>query len=496
MEELKKLIRIVTIFNTKKISLLDINKALPENKEEELFLNIKKNKYSNDQEAVLDLYESTDKSYRYRMLKSRLKEKLLTQLFFVEDNTRYPRKEEKKCVDLMYRGRVLLIMTEYTISKNLYKKALKIAVQYEFTDLALDCSTNLNFISSQLPDYIDFYKTLEKIKFYTQIKHYETQASEIYYVNKIELQKSVVSQKKTLNKLPLAISQLKQLWKQSNSFNIYYYYYMLNGWFLELTGNFNERIRDIEHCEKLLKDGKINTYRFDSLLNKYLMIYALFRAKKHKKGLKLAPVYLKDFNPYSRNWFAFIETYFLLAMHDGNYELATDIILEVDQNLYFKRLKKKDQESWALYKTYLYFLNPKRNLLNNFNYQQFITSVPEHSKDKLGENIALHILQFLYHLKNKDFDQLYYKEGALRKYLSAYLNDPDSQRSRYFFRLLIIIIRADFNPEKSILKGRKWLDKLKSAPEPGDAYARIEVIPYEKLWELLIEIMKEKPTRT
>lgn len=491
MEELKKLVRIVTIFSPKKISLLDPGKLDPRNKEDKLFINIQSNKYENDDQATHDLYKDENKSYRYRMLKSRLREKLLKQLFFIEDESRLPKKEEKKCLDLIYRGRVLLIMAEYSISKKLYLKALKIAEKYEFTDLILECLNNLNYIYAQLPDNNQFYRSLEDINHFQQIKSFEDEAYRIYFGNKIELQKSVLSQKRALQKLPQAISQLKELWKKSKSYNAFYYYYMLNGWFLELTGKFDERIKDVENSTRLLKAGKINVYRFDALLNKFVMIYALFRGKKHKKGLELAPIYLKDFNPYSRNWFAFMENYFLLAMHAMKYNLAADIIIEVDQNQFFKRLKIRAKESWALYKAYLYFINPDKNVLANFNYQEFVTSVPEHSKDKLGENIALHILQFLYHLKNKDYDQLYYKEGALRKYLSTYLKDPDSQRSKFFFRLLIIVIRADFNPDKSIKKAQVWLLKLKSSHEPGDAYARIEVIPYEKVWELIIGLLKD-----
>lgn len=496
MEELKKLVRIVTLFSPKKISLLDPRNAKPRNKEEKLFLNIQADKYENDDEAYNDLYKDSQKSYRYRMLKSRLREKLLNQLFFVQYDNRLTKKDEKKCLDLMYRGKVLLIMAEYPISKKLYLKALKIAEKYEFTDFTIDCLNNLNFIYTQLSDPKQFYKSLESIKHFQQIKTLEDEAYRIYYSNKIELQKSVLSQKKTIQKLPHEILRLKELWKKSDSYNIYYYYYILNGWFLELTGQFEKSIKDIESSIELQKAGKINMYRFDTLLNKFFMIYALLRAKKYKKGLELAPIYLQDFNPYTRNWFAFMEHYFLLAMHAKNYNLAADIIVEVDQNQFFKRLKTRAKESWALYKAYLYFISPNKNVLGNFNYQKFITSVPEHSKDKLGENIALHVLQYLYHLKNKDYDQLHYKEGALRKYLSTYLKDPDSQRSKLFFRLLIIVIRADFNPDQSVKKAQKWLEKLKASPEPGDAYARIEVIPYERVWELIIEIMKEKKTKS
>ena len=147
------------------------------------------------------------------------------------------------------------------------------------------------------------------------------------------------------------------------------------------------------------------------------------------------------------------------------------------------------------YKSYFYFFDADKNNTSTFQYQEFISSVPVHSKDKLGHNISILILQFLYLLKHKEFEQLYSKEDTLRKYAHTYLKTDHSKRSFYFFKLMLVVIRVDFDPEKSIRKGKPWFDKLKITPEPGDAYAEVEIIPYEKLWELLIEIMKEKPTR-
>lgn len=489
MEELKRLARIVTLFGNNKIKLFDPARNKEESKEEKLFLNIVGNKYSTDKDAVLDIYGSTSRANRYRMLKSRLRQRLYAQLFFVENASRPAKREEKKCLDLSYKGKILLQVTEYPIAKQLFNKALQTAMPFEFTDIVIDCLSNLNFIHTQQQDFSGFTKTLVKLKWYRNLKEKEEKAYEIYYQCKLTLLKSVAARKNHLNRVPSVISELRLLWKTTDSFNIYFYYYMLNGMYLELIGDFDNRILDIQESEKLLIAGRINPYRFDSLLNKYLIIYALFRAKKYEKGLALASQYLPDFNPYSRNWFAYMEEYFLLAMHANKFNLAVDLIVEVDQNIYFKRLKKKNQESWALYKAYLYFLNPKKSVVTNFNYQKFISSVPEHSKDKLGHNIALHILQFLYHLKNSDYDQLYYKEGAFRKYVGAYLKDQDSQRSRIFFRLLIIVIRTDFNKDKSLRKAQKWIEKLRTTPEPGDAHARVEILPYEKLWETVLSLL-------
>src|SRR5690606_20570768 len=117
MEELKRLARVVTLFGKKNVKLLDPDSKKEESLEEKLFLNIIQNKYSNDKEAILDIYGNNNRAARYRMLKSRLRQRLYSQLFFVENASRPARREEKKCLDLSYKGKILLQVTEYPIAK-------------------------------------------------------------------------------------------------------------------------------------------------------------------------------------------------------------------------------------------------------------------------------------------------------------------------------------------------------------------------------------------
>ena len=51
---------------------------------------------------------------------------------------------------------------------------------------------------------------------------------------------------------------------------------------------------------------------------------------------------------------------------------------------------------------------------------------------------------------------------------------------------MLVIIRVDFHLEKSVKKGQPWLEKLKSTTEPGGGHTSIEIIPYEKLWEVMV----------
>src|SRR5690606_6284560 len=147
------------------------------------------------------------------------------------------------------------------------------------------------------------------------------------------------------------------LWKETRSFNIYRKYYMLDIWYYELTGNFDAEIRALIRCEKNLSEGNINQLRFDSRIIKYSMTYALLRTKKYRGGLAHVTKYNSLVPVYSRNWFAFKEYHFLLALHSGDYELAERVLQEVEAEKSLLILKKSAVENWNLYKTFLFFVS-------------------------------------------------------------------------------------------------------------------------------------------
>src|SRR5690606_23445751 len=109
----------------------------------------------------------------------------------------------------------------------------------------------------------------------------------IYYEARLTVSDKVSVKKGFLTKLPNQVKTLKNMWEETKSFNIFYKYNMLNGFILEMTGEFEEAIKDIEACEKHLSEGKINHLRFDSRLNKFSMVYALLRTKRYGEGLSL-----------------------------------------------------------------------------------------------------------------------------------------------------------------------------------------------------------------
>ena len=220
-----------------------------------------------------------------------------------------------------------------------------------------------------------------------------------------------------------------------------------------------------------------------------MSVYAHLRKRQISKGLKLAEQYLKDFHYSSGNWFYFMEHYFLLAMYAGKYSQARELLMASRKNPYYRKQRAAAQQRWDLFEAYLHFVFPEASPTRAMHFARFIQSVPDYGRDKQGYNVAILILQFLYYLRAHDIEALLARLEGLRKYQQRHLRDAATLRSQLFFRLLLLTVKEDFNAKVSEKKGQALLTRLREAPQPGEAFAEIEIIPYEDLWTITLEIL-------
>jgi hypothetical protein len=487
MKELAKLAQIVTKRQQTGNPLLNI-KDRRTSKELELFNNLRN---GTAKEATTKKHKTPDTA-EVRMVRARLRKKLLNHLYFLNFNDPYIKvshRYEQACLDMLHQARILIKEGEYQISEKLLRGALKIAKESEFTNLTLAIIDVLRFVYTQTNNAYHFKQVSKELPYYRNLLQNEQQAEELYYTARLEMNRSISAKKNFLPQLAETVEQLKNLWESSPSFNLFEYYYKTNIWYQELTNNFGRIITITSETEKLLAEGTLNNKRFDDRYNKFSKVYAYLRNRQYIEGLECAEIYQEAFNRSSNNWFAFMENYFLLAMHAGHYDTATRIMAEVNTNPAYGKTNKAAQERWQLYRSYLYFINPSPTLLSQFNYQHFIANVPEYSKDKEGFNVAILILQFLHFLKMKEVEALLYRIESLKKYSGRHFKDQFSIRSQLFFKLLMLVVKEDLHPERCRRKGRALADKLAATLVPGDAYAEIEIIPYEQLWEDILKLL-------
>lgn len=495
MDEIKKLVRIITKRVKKNVSLIDVvsHEENP-SKEQQLFNGVQKGLYGNDEEAAQGMYNADSTDQRFRMLKSRLRYKLYNLLYFVDFNDSqmnigFP--YEQECHSYLFRAKVLFKEGEYDLAEKHVRKALAISKEAEFTDLTLMGLKILRTVYAELCRPNHLRKTIGRIKKYEELSRMEEEAYNIFYMKVMQLRKSVHSRNVHLESTIKSVDALEQLWEKSKSFNVYEKYYRLKLWSSELLGNFDDLIAITKEAETLVEKGLVNPLRFDVRFNVYTKTYAYLRSKDYKTGLAHAREGLEHISRSSRNWFAHMENYYLMALHSRDYTLAEDLIGQVVRNPYMDKINPMARERWELYKAYLYFLMPDRDVTEAINFSKIYDKLPIYTQDKQGFMVSIMILEFIDLLKKDRLDVALAKLPNMEKYIYRYLNEtPESQREKLFLKLITIMVESSFDPALAAKKGEKYFNRLKGTPEPGDAFAEVEIVPYEQLWEVLIEIME------
>jgi hypothetical protein len=117
--------------------------------------------------------------------------------------------------------------------------------------------------------------------------------------------------------------------------------------------------------------------------------------------------------------------------------------------------------------------------------------VPVARHDKHGMNVAILIAQILHYLDVGNRAAIIDKMEALGTYRSRYLVASRTQASSIFFKLLRIMENNSFYYDIVEKKGRRYHHILKTEKfEIVDLEQEMQVVPYEWLWDRVLERLK------
>ncbi|MFY0651570.1 MAG: hypothetical protein JXQ96_06030 [Cyclobacteriaceae bacterium] len=495
MKEINKLVEIVTTRLKKNYDVLDITGEIDNpSKEQQLYNGVLNGIYPDDESAADGMYETDIYDQRFRMLKSRLRHKLYDYLFHVEFNdSRFSISTQHRleCQEYIYKANILFVSNEYAMAEKQINKAFAIAEQAEFTDIMIDGHEILRHIYSLECKPTDFENTISKLDDYRKLYNIEEYANDLYYKNRMLLSKSIHSRKSNIQTTLDNVAVLEKLWKETRSFNIYEHYYFLKGWYLELVGEYDSIIKHTHQAEKDVEKMSVNPMRFDVRFNIYIRTFAYLCQKEFAKGYQSAEEGMNAIEPTTRNWFAHMENYFLLAMHSRDYEKAEEIFKKVSNNSSIKKISPLSAERWKLMKAYLNFAVPEKKIIKRLTFSDFYNSMEHYNKDKKGYNISLIILEFMHMMNKGNFDLAINKIDAIERYYYRHLNEPGKNpREKQFFKLIKVLVNSGYNAGVAKENGQKYVDKLieKNQHEP---FTDPEIIPYEHLWDILLDNVEQ-----
>lgn len=431
-------------------------------------------------------------------LQSRVQAKLLNQLYFLDHSDQrhlVSRRYELECLDLLHKVSILYAERDFKLAERLLQRCLRLAVAGEFTQYAVQTARMLRNLYGEQRKPGPYKKMTKTFLQAQQQLACEDEAEQGQSDIQLAVTSTVAARRNLLASMPTRLAQLEGLYRKARSFATYNALYRARLTHEELQGNFKEMIRVAAAAERHFADGKLNERRFDLRFNHFVTIYAYLRSRQPVRGLLLAERYLRDFHPSSNNWFYFQEHHVLLALHAGRYELAQRLLDAVAKNPAIVGQREAAMQRWDLYRSYLNFVLPAARSLTARQRQvaQQMLLLPEYSRDKRGHNVAILVLQLLHFLRERNLEPVLVRLERLRKYQQRHLTEVATLRSRLFLRLLQLIVEKNFDPKKAAERSQNLLQQLRDTPPPGEAFAEVEIIPYENLWAIVLGLLREGP---
>jgi hypothetical protein len=260
---------------------------------------------------------------------------------------------------------------------------------------------------------------------------------------------------------------------------------------LQLCDEAEEYFLSVPEITPRSRFGEIALNRLDSYL--YLRDY--------ERGAEIADILPHYFPVGKNNWFIYMESFFLLAMHTLHFADALRIHKEVTSHPRFVLQPEARQERWRVFELCLRFAAHAGDIINfrteAMDVNSLLSSVPIYTKDKQGYNVQILIMHILLLLERGDLDAITQRMEALNSYRSRYLRPKTNPQSSLFFRLLSIMVKEDFDYERVVVKGKKHYMAMKSLPSAySEVHEGVQILSYPWLWERVMDHLRERTPQT
>jgi hypothetical protein len=488
MKELQRLVKIIDK-NASASSPL-INFQDESTLESKLFHLLKNNFIDSDEAVAKNLYGSGKLTGSYRMLKSRFRKKLYNHLHFLDfslDNLKAANEVTYTCLSLLTEAQALVINSELKLALKLLEQVLFLATKHENNEMKIIALENICSIYRDLSKERELSKRREELRQCYEIQVFEREGLWLYENLMRGLRAPISDKPKALKDYPPALARMWEMWEKSKSSKIFFWRHILQIAYLEQQGEYAKIVDKIAKTEKLVAENQVSIFWYNRKYNAYIEVYGLLQSRQYERGLELAAKNVKLLEQYSANWFGFMENYVLLAIHSKQYQLAENLLKDVIESEHLRKLSDASIERWELYRRYFVFLvghvvGERQPALKS----EVTAKLLILPNDKAGFNLALLVLDVLEKLSEGEMDELEVQAERVRKYAQKYLRGEKAERPRLFMRLLLLALTKQ-NAREAREQGQALLEKLRAEPLPGDAFTEVEIVPYEHLWEHVLQ---------
>ena len=502
-EDLQGLADLISRNKVKNIQVIG-NPNAPNTKFEQFYQGLVNHEWAKEEEAEIHFYGPQKNKAAFDKLKSRLHDRMINTLFFIDVNQPNFTDSQKAYYNCYKNAATVKILLgrygrEHAIP--LAIKTLGTALYFEFTDIALnlakDLRTHFGTIIGDDKKSSHYNRIVQ-----TQSRLYMAELkAEEHYSSLISNFVSSKSTKPELIKIAQKYSEdLQGLLQENDSFRLNFLFFLVFTLRYELENNYVGTLEVSKSAIQYFKQRKIPAspnilWNFwMKKLQCYIQLSQYNSAEEaSKKCITLPPL-------GANNWFSGLNYSMILFFHYQKFNKAFEIYQQATTNNKYKKLPPSYSEPWRIHEAFIFYFirigkidvsNQKK--LKTFRINKFLNEMPTYSKDKYGINITILILHVLFLLLDGRYGEIIDRMESLNTYTHRYLRKDHTFRSNCFIKMLLQLPAASFHKEAVIRKAKKFKDKLESVPlEEANQSVEIEIVPYEMLWEFVLDSLDNK----
>ena len=503
IEVLKQMAQVLEKNKVKNIQIIG-NPKNSKNKLDQFYDHLNAGNFENEQNAA-EFFYGKDASYpAYRQLKSRLLDRMINSVFFIDVNQANFNEIHQAyyhCYKNSAAVKILLGRNARLPAVKLAEKTLRKAIHFEFTDIVLALSKELRI------HYSNIIGSKKKFQEYNDIVHKnseilmaELKAEEYYSELIVHFVNSSETKPELIDKTKQYSDNLIDITAVLSSYRLNLMAHMIHTLRYEIESDWAgtaQACLDALNYFEVKKHLASNTVRFIFL---FKLLSCFIQLKKYVEGEETAKKAIKLTPAGNGNWFKAMDQYIILLFHSKKFQKAYDIYRETVQHPKFKNQYKNIAEHLKIHEAFIYYLilkgeikPEKKDASKKFRISKFLNDVPTYSKDKRGTNTSILILQILFLLQQEKYSKIIDRMEPLKTYAHRYLRKDETYRSNCFIKMLLQVPQAQFHKEAVKRKADKYLKKLHEVPiSSAKQSTQIEIIPYETLWEYVLDSLDNR----
>jgi hypothetical protein len=504
MDSLSELIRLVTKKRIKKVELFDESSRNKSSNYFKLFEGIHSGQYRSDQDAARDIYDCDPSEKKYLILKTRLKQKLLNTLFFLDfEDESIPEYQNAlyECNKQLYCAKVLLMSGSKRIAIPTLEKTLRRAQETQLTDIELECAKILRGHFSTTNQYKEFL-IFKGIAEQAEQKLHAENLSDKYYQELIAIYaKSKANRAKVKKLAEKYYKVLQEDFKRYDSIKLSMNYFRIRTMFHQFSDDYQAAVEATNQTEEYVR----RTLKFQPPSRLEELAIQKMNFYLHLKDFPSGEAHAKSaanvFEEGNANWFTFQEYYFLLCMHSEQYMRAAEVFHSVVDRPNFRLLPDGKKERWRVFQAYIHYIYKTQkireirpviqNAKTHFRLNEFLLEKPVFAKEKRGLNTAILSVQVLFLLEKMEIEPLNACVTALEEYCRRYPKKDGNFRSECFISLLVNMRNENYRFYQTRKASEKFYEEMKSMMmEYHGGNRALEVLPYEFMWNRVLEKLK------